>query len=288
MTDERTIDLHCHSTFSDGTLTPTELAALAAKQELSAVALTDHDNFAGWEEFKAACLLQGVEPIEGVEISSIWEGAPERPKTVDILGYLFDPANPALAGKLAWMRRVRVDRNGMILEKLADLGILITREELAAEAGSEVIGRPHFAALMVRKGYCRTTKECFDLYLADNAKAWVPKARLSPVEAVELIRGAGGRPVIAHPYVLPLGTNEAAWRAFLEPLCAAGLAGLECLYSEHTHEQTLFYKRLALSLGLIPTGGSDFHGGNRPGVSLGRGHGALRVSYDVLDQLRAC
>jgi predicted metal-dependent phosphoesterase TrpH len=279
------VDLHCHSTFSDGTLTPTELAAEAKKRELVALALTDHDNLNGWSEFRQACEAQGIEPIPAVEISSTWTDAPDRPRTIDVLGYFVDPDDHELTERLAWMLRVRRDRNGMILEKLNELGCPISREELAAEAGSDVIGRPHFASAMLKKGYVKTRQQAFDKYLADGAAAHVPKARILPTEAIALIRAAGGCPVLAHPGAYPI-KREKDYRALIEPMVEAGLTGIETYYPGHTAQQRDFFYKVAKESGLVPTGGSDFHGENRPDIYLGKGDGTVNVMYETVEALK--
>lgn len=285
MTSPRLIDLHCHSTCSDGTFTPRQLAARAHRNGLSAVALTDHDNYAGYTEFREACTHHGIEAVTGVEISATWDDAPGRPRGVDILGYGFDPTDPTLRSKLDFVRRARVDRNGLIVERLNELGIPITVEMIRAEAGSEVVGRPHIARALVRMKVVADMSMAFDRYLADGAAAHVPKARLTLEETIGLIRAAGGFTSLAHPFVNPLKT-EADFRAFLEPLVAAGLGGIEVMYSDHTAHQEDMLRGLARELGLVATGGSDFHGDNRPQVDLGRGFGALRVPYRVLEEIR--
>jgi predicted metal-dependent phosphoesterase TrpH len=274
------IDLHVHSTFSDGSLTPAQLAGRGREIGLKALALTDHDTTAGLAALAAACGGGGgPEPVPGVEISvDVAKG------TLHMLGYYVDASNAALEKTLARIREGREDRNRVILDKLRALGMALEWDEVAAYAGEDVVGRPHFARAMAARGYVSSTAEAFDRYLAKGKPAYTERFRLLPAESVAAIRAAGGVPVLAHPFTLELSAAALAARA--AELKEAGLGGIEAYYSEHSSGQTEQYVRLARSLDLAVTGGSDFHGENNPAIRLGVGFGSLRVPDDLLEDLR--
>jgi predicted metal-dependent phosphoesterase TrpH len=250
-----------HSTFSDGTYTPKELVLLGKRQKTRVMSLTDHDTVSGVPRFLRECTRQGLRGIAGVELSA------QAPYTLHILGYAFDPTSDNLAKKLETLRQAREERNVHILEKLEDLNMPLTLEEVLREAGDEVIGRPHFAKAMVRRGYVRSTDEAFARYLERGKPAYASRDRLSPEECLRLIREARGVPVLAHPIQTKLDDQEL--EILLKKLKDQGLWGLESLYAMHTPEQQLHYLRMGDRVGLYPTGGSDFHGNNRTGRSLG-------------------
>lgn len=274
------IDLHSHSTFSDGTETPASLAAAGMAAGLRALALTDHDNTRGAEPFLAACRERGLTGLSGVELSA---EVPEG--TLHILGYGIDPCHPELCEKLGWVMDGRDWRNRQILRKLQGAGVALEWEEVAALAGEDVVGRPHFAQAMVKRGFASHTQEAFDRYLAKGAAAYVDRFRLSPAEGIALIRAAGGVAGIAHPFTWEQDDGRLA--AKLAELKDAGLQAIEAYYSEHAPETTIAYLRLAARLGLLVTGGSDYHGSSKPELALGRGFGSLCVPDDLLPPLLA-
>lgn len=285
--DQRPIDLHCHSTFSDGTLTPTQLVAEATRAGLAALALTDHDTFDGWPELEAAARDAPLEVIPGVELSTRHPFPGSRERRLDLLCYGFDPAAPEFGERLAELRARRTRRNAAMAERLRGLGLDVSLEEATAEAGAGgVVGRPHFARVMLRKGYIATLAEAFEKYIGDDGPGHVQKENLTTIEAITLASRAGARCAIAHPGELRI-TSFDTWRAVLAPMVDAGLAGIEALYAEHRPEQVRFFRDLADAFGLVATGGSDFHGANRPGVRLGVGRGNLLVPYEVLRELKA-
>jgi len=265
------IDLHTHSTASDGTYSPAELVRLAVKEGLSALALTDHDTVEGLAEARTEAERLGLAFVPGVEISVRFAG----PGHCHILGYFVDPASENLRETLGLLQRARAERNRKMVEKLRALGIEITLEELESKAGGGEIGRPHFAALLVEKGVVRRVEEAFEKYLRKGAPAYVPKARLTEEEAFSAIRAAGGLPVLAHPVHLGLSPEELA--AYVSRLREMGLAGIEAYYTDHSPEFTALCLDLARRFDLVVTGGSDFHGRNKPDIKLGRGFGNLRV-----------
>jgi len=269
-----------HSIFSDGTLPPEEIVAAAATARLTAVALTDHDTTEGLPRFFAAAQQHAVRGIAGVEIS-----AEHHPGALHMLGYFFDPAHTGLQNKLAQLRAGRTERNQKILKHLQALGLELTWDEVHALAGGEVVGRPHFARALIARGHVKDKDEAFSKFLARGRPAYAERFRLSPADAIEMIRAARGVPVLAHPCSLKLGQKQL--RALLLELRDAGLGGVEVHHSEHNPCQTRLYHRMATDLGLAMSGGSDFHGALMPDIRLGWGFGRLRVPDDLLPALEA-
>ncbi|MFH0880101.1 MAG: PHP domain-containing protein [Lentisphaerota bacterium] len=274
------IDLHAHSTFSDGSLTPEELIDLAVANGLTAVALTDHDSTKGLPLFLKAAEELPVRAVPGVEISADFS-----PGTMHMLGYFIRYDEADLNQHLAWIRNGREMRNAEILHKLNALGCHITWEEVACHAGEDVVGRPHFAQAMIAKKFVSGKDEAFDRYLGRGKPAYAERRRLSPAASVKLIRDAGGVPVLAHPFTLKLDSREL--KKTLIELRSAGLEGLEVIYSEHTADMQREYLGMAKDLNLVATGGSDFHGAMSPDIKLGTGFGGLRIPDDIVPQLEA-
>lgn len=270
------IDLHTHSTASDGTFPPREVVRLAKERRLKALALTDHDTIAGLPEAVTAGQELGIEVISGVEIS-----AKHLQGSMHILGYFLDYENDRLAQRLAVLQQARKDRNPRIIAKLNQLGIPLTMEQVERISGGGQVGRPHIARALYQGGFVRSLQEAFDIYLGNNGRAYVSKFRFSPEEAIAMIRDARGIPVLAHPFTLGLETSETL-RPLLKELMALGLAGIECYYPEHSSGQEGLYLFLARELGLLITGGSDFHGDNKPEVNLGRITCAPLLVYDLV------
>lgn len=274
------IDLHMHSTFSDGSLTPEELVELAAKAGITAMALTDHDGMMGIDRFMAACQIHGIRGIPGVEISIEHSGG-----TLHMLGYFIDQHNARIVEALARLRRGREERNQFILERLNSLGLPLTWEDVSSLAKEDVVGRPHFAQAMITKGHVKNKEEAFDKYLGKGKPAYVERDRFTVDESIALIREAGGVPVLAHPCTLNMGRRRL--REFLAELGAKGLQGIEAYYSEHSHEQERFCMNMARDLGWVVTGGSDFHGAMNPHIHLGIGFGSLNIPDELVDLLHA-
>ncbi len=271
-------DLHVHSTFSDGTLTPTQLIDKAVELGLSAIALTDHDSTNGVAEFQRAAQGKPIQTIAGVEVSADFS-----PGTMHLLGYFVAPAHPNLARHLEWIREGRLYRNREILHRLVQLGFHLTWDEVAAYAGEDNIGRPHFASAMVAKGYARDRNDAFRKYLARGKPAYADRRRLPPGETMALIREAGGLPVLAHPVTLDLGPWEL--RRLLTDLRNKGLEGMEIYYPEHGREQLRQYRKLAKTFGLVATGGTDFHGAATADMAFGPPLGSLAVPADLIEGL---
>ncbi len=272
-------DLHAHTTASDGSLSPTELVRLAANTGLAGLAVTDHDTTTGLQEASAAAQEAGIAFVPGVELSMKYEGH------FHLLGYFIRPGHPGLDGRLAEIRQLRDLRNAAMVGKMNDLGLRIDLEEVESEAGGEVVGRPHMAMVLQKKGYVGSTQEAFDRFLTRGAPCYVPKAQLTPEEGIALVRAAGGVPTVAHPFTLHLEDAELE-RRLLE-WRDHGLGGLECYYPAHSVEQTVYYLRLAERLRLVPTGGSDFHGASKPQVRLGCVYQGQGIPTEMLNRLRA-
>jgi predicted metal-dependent phosphoesterase TrpH len=273
------IDLHTHSHFSDGSLTPEELVERAAGVGVTGLALTDHDTTEGLPSFLAACTAHGITGVPGVEISAEWSHG-----TMHVLGYFMDPADAGLQAGLTRIRGGRAARNVQILAKLQELGTGITWDEVVAFAGSDVIGRPHFALALIQKGVVGNKQRAFSRFLAKGSPAYFDRFRLSPHDALALIRGAGGVPVLAHP-----NTLRATWaklRRIVADLVDHGLGGIETYYSEHSPNTVERLGNMARDFDLVTTGGSDFHGSLNPDIEIGRGFGQLKVPNAVLEALR--
>jgi predicted metal-dependent phosphoesterase TrpH len=273
----KNIDLHTHTTASDGSFAPAEVVTMAHEAGLYALAITDHDTTAGVAEALAAGEKLTLEVVPGVELSVDHA----RLGSLHILGYFIQPGHPDLAGRLEDIRGGRGKRNEKILARLAELECPLKLEEIEQIAGGEVIGRPHLAQAMVKHGYVKTTQEAFDLYLARGKPAYMERERMSPEEAVGRIRRAGGVAVWAHPGLV--GLEESELEREVLKLVSAGLCGIECHYPEHSPQTTGLLLKLCRRHDLAPTGGSDFHGAAKPAVKLG----ALQVPADLLEGLRA-
>ncbi|NIT37373.1 MAG: PHP domain-containing protein [candidate division Zixibacteria bacterium] len=274
------VDLHIHTTFSDGSLTPAEVVWRAVDLGLAAIAITDHDGVDGNAEAFAEGAQNGLEVITGVEISCDF-----TPANVHVVGLFIDPTNEGLAEALADVREYRKRRNPKILAKLAELGMAIDLEEVAAKAKGKTIGRPHIAEVMVDKAYVADFQEAFEKYLAHNKPAYVPRRRISAEEGVDLIHGAGGLAFLAHPgvYALPPRILENV----VFKLARVGLDGVEVYYSDHLPTDTAFLKRLVDEYDLLAGGGTDFHGAAKPGVEVGIGRGDLKIPYELVARMKA-
>jgi len=273
------IDLHTHSTASDGKLSPSELMRHAHAMGIEVIALTDHDTLSGLEEASAEASQLGIELIPGVEIS-----AENDPGTLHMLGYFVDPSDAELVDTLSWLRGGRDDRNHMILAKLDELGCPLPWAEVEALAGGDSMGRPHIATAMLNRGYVATFKEAFDRYLGKGAAAYTDREKMTPQLSIERIRCAGGLPVLAHPQTLSLTEDELS--DLLSRLASMGLVGVEAYYYSHSAEETALYCSLADKYGLIVTGGSDFHGPGMLETRLGVGVGNLNIPRSVVDDLK--
>jgi len=275
------IDLHAHTSCSDGSLTPRQLVALATEVGLSAVAITDHDSVEGVDEGLAAGAEYGVEVVPGVEIPLEFERF-----TLDMLGYfLCGTPTDEFRARLERLRRERDDRNAQILAKLSELGFPLEAAELAEAADGEAVGRPHIGEAMRRRGYVDSITEAFERFLRRGAPAFVDRRRLGLSEAVSLICSSGGVPVIAHPGIIR--TDASGLERLVREAVRLGAGGLECHYPLHdagTLERCL---ALAAKYGLVATGGSDFHGAMKPESRLGHGYAGEPIPDSVLAELKA-
>ncbi len=273
------IDLHVHSVFSDGTNTPAELIAMAEERGLTAMALTDHDTVGGIKSLLAAARGSSVEAVPGIELSAECERG-----TMHILGYFIDPNCGELLEKIDKVRAGREDRNMEILKKLNKLGYVLLWSDVEKQAGCDVIGRPHFADALVKRGHVKNRKAAFDLLLAKGRPAYVERYRYTARECIELIRQAGGISVLAHPATIYLPDDQL--RGVIMGMKKQGLGGLEVYYAEHKPENISKFSSWAEEIGLICTGGTDYHGANTPDLKLGTGFGQLHVPDSTLDLLK--
>ncbi|HEX8858095.1 MAG TPA: PHP domain-containing protein [Actinomycetes bacterium] len=269
-------DLHTHSTCSDGTLRPSEVVDLALRRDLAGIALTDHDTTAGLDEARGAARDRGLAVLTGCELSAEHEGQP-----VHVLGYAFDPAEPDFRAKREWIREGRVGRAERMVRRMRELGADVRFERVLELAGSASVGRPHIARAMVEAGVVPDVAGAFSQeWIGTGGRAYVPKVAVTPVEAVELIRGAGGVVVLAHPSI------HAGAKAVPEPviraMAAAGMAGLEVDHPDQPEEDRAHWRELAAELGLEPTGSSDCHG-----ALYGYRMGVCRTPEPVLERLLA-
>lgn len=269
---KRLVDLHTHSTASDGWLTPAQLVEEASRRGLGILALTDHDTIAGIEPARDAAARAGVELIPGIELSSN-----SGPNEVHILGYFIDPSSPVLEAELRRLVGQRNDRNRAIVDRLNQLGLPVTNKQVEDIAAGGTIGRPHIARAMIERGYVETIAQAFDEYLASGKAAYVPRKKVMPEDAVSLVRAAGGVAVLAHP----MSAGELA--PLLDRLVAAGLAGMEVFYGEYSRTTRNHLQVIAERWNLIPTGGSDFHG---EGFKEGRVLGSVDVPAASVERLR--
>lgn len=269
------VDLHVHTSASDGTLTPAEAAGYAAERGLAAIAVTDHDTCTGVAGAMATGADCGVEVVSGIELSVEYRGL-----GVHILGYFLDPADPALSALLDWVVSERERRNEAIAAAMRADGIPVTAEGLRERSPGAVIGRPHFAAALIERGLAKDTRDAFDRFLGKGRKYHRPRTYIPMDAAFEAIRAAGGKAVFAHPFQYALPEPELLVLA--RTLADAGIRGIECIYSGYSAEQVQYLKDLAGYYGLCVTGGSDFHGARKPRIALG----GVDVPYELLERLR--
>lgn len=273
------IDLHAHTTASDGSLSSNELIKLAHKIGLSAIGITDHDTTAGLPPALAAGKENKVEVVPGIELSVSYPTG-----RCHLLGYFIQHDNRKLNGRLEEILENRRRRNERLTSRLQDLGIPITLKMALEEAGGEVLARPHFALAMVRLGVVSNPQEAFDRYLGEGAAAYVPKDKISFAEGIELIHDAGGLAVLAHPLTLELPVSGLADR--MPEMKRQGLDGIEALYNRHQPGDNRALSQIARNFGLLITGGSDFHGAGKPGVRLGEVVNKKPLDDEILRKLR--
>ena len=276
------IDLHVHSSYSDGTDSPAELVALALSLGLSAFALTDHDTTAGLTDARAALAASGASDrlriIPGVEISAAY-----KDRDIHILGLFIDPDNAALSSALQLARDNRIARNRTMLQRLCDAGYPMTETELTQDSDAACIGRMHFANALVARGYAKNTQDAFQRFIGLDCPYYVPRDYTTPEDAISLIRGAGGIAILAHPLLYHLDRPEL--EQLITQLISFGLAGLEAIYTANSTEDEQYVRTLASRNGLLISGGSDYHGSNKPHINMGSGRGNLRIPETILTSL---
>lgn len=287
----KAVDLHVHSNRSDGSFTPSELVDYAMGKKLAAFALTDHDTVDGLDEAagRAEQLRRTLpanearnvpEVVPGIEFSTEYQG-----QDVHIVGLDIDHRRGPFAARLQVFVDSRVERNRKMCRLLTKAGIEITYEALMEEFPNAVITRAHYARYMLNHGYIQNMKEAFERYIGDQCPCYVPREKVTPVQAVDLILQADGIPVLAHPILYHMSDDRLA--KLTGELKDAGLAGIEAVYSTYTPHEERQIRELAARYRLCLSGGSDFHGTNKPGLDLGTGYGSLFVPYEFLENLRA-
>lgn len=269
------IDLHTHSTASDGTLTPTELVIEARKAKLYAIALTDHDSVSGIDELMEAGIKYNMRTIAGVELSTEYEGT-----EIHVVGLFIDTENYDLLRQLKEFRQSRSNRNLKMIDLLREQGFQITAEEILERNPDAVIARPHIARFLADTHQVKDMQEAFDKYIGEGCSCYVERYKISPMQAVELIRSAHGVSVLAHPCLYNI--SDDVMKKMLKEMKKAGLDGIEAIYSRNQPSDEEKYRALADKYGLILSGGSDFHGENKPEIHLGTGMGDLVVPKKVL------
>lgn len=275
------VDLHLHTTASDGVCSPVEIVRYAKMKGLQAIAITDHDTIEGLSEGLSEGQRIGFEVIPGIEIS-----AEHSPGSMHLLGYFIDIDNTLLLERLRFLQKARAERNPRMVEKLNRLGLNITYKEVLRASGGGQVGRPHFAQVLLEKGYVRSFQEAFDRFLKKGAPAYLDKFRFKANEAIDLIRQSGGVAVLAHPNTL--GLNGAAeLKVLIRQLLEQGLQGIEVYYPEHSPVEVTQYKSLAEGFGLIVTGGTDYHGIEGSDLEIGIGRGEMRLPYSMVENLKA-
>lgn len=278
------VDLHVHSVFSDGTFTPSELVDLAIENDLVAFALTDHDTVDGIDEAKNAAKDSTIDVIPGVELSCEYTISRDRKKEIHILGYQLDWKQKELCDTLTMVAEERDNRNKKMCKNLSDAGFPIDYQSLISRFGNTILTRAHFARFLLEKGAIPSIDAAFKKILAQDGPYFVMRKYLTPQKGIELIKKAGGIPVLAHPLLYKLSVSEI--RALIVELKDYGLQGIEAMYSRNHGTDEAFIRKLADEYDLIITGGSDFHGANKPDIELGRGEGNLRVPVMLLENLK--
>ncbi len=270
------IDLHTHTTASDGSDSPRELIKRAKEGGLCAIAVTDHDTTDGLDEAVAAGKEFGVEVIPGIELSCNFE------TQMHLLGLFINRNCPRLQEELQMQVKHREERNLLMLQRLNQLGFSITVDDMRTLTTGTVWGRAHFAKLLFEKGYTKSVKEGFDAYLSQDGPVYVKRERLQPEKAIQLVLDAGGIPVLAHMHSLKLDLPHL--KDLLIRLKQAGLMGAEVIYTEYTREQTKAYTALIEEVGLLKSGGSDYHGAMKPQIPLSAEH--LKIPYTMLKEIK--
>ncbi len=273
------IDLHVHSNASDGTYTPSQVVALAVEKGLSAMALTDHDTISGIPEAQAAAAGLPIEIIPGIEISCVYQG-----KEIHILGLYVNPDDQEFRTAAEGLRLIRDKRNETMMLRFQEAGMDLTLEEILEKNPGTVITRAHIARLLMEKGYVKTMDQAFRKYLDYGGPYCPPKEEITPEYAMKILTNSKASPVLAHPYQYRLGDQKT--EELVCYLTSLGLHGLEVYHSSNNQYESGKLKKLALKYGLFSAGGSDFHGDNKPDISIGSGRGGLRITSLLLDDIK--
>lgn len=273
------VDLHVHSTKSDGSFTPSELVDYALEKGLSAFALTDHDTTEGLAEAFRAAEGKEIEVIPGIEFSTEYQG-----KDIHILGLYIDYEGEEFRKYLADFQQSRTIRNEKMCKKLSEHGVDITYEKLKERFPGAVLTRAHYAKFLWQEGYVSGMKEAFERYIGDHAPCFLPREKVTPAQAVKLILRAGGVPILAHP--LLYGMSDDRLEELVAELKEEGLAGLEAVYSTYNSAEERKMKALAKKYDLLISGGSDFHGSTKPGLDMAVGYGKLFIPYEILEHIK--
>lgn len=273
------VDLHTHTTESDGSFTPEELIAEAKRVGLSAIAITDHDTVTGIKKAALAAADCDIELIPGVELSTDYHG-----KEVHIVGLYIDPENKSFLSHLQEFKEKRENRNAAMVAKLQKEGFAITMEELKAQNPNCVITRGNIARFLYEHGMIPSIQTAFEKYIGDNCPCFVDRFKISSADGVRLIKEAGGTAILAHPLLYHM--SDAVLCQMLDELKAAGLDGMEAIYCTYTPGEERQMKELAHKYGLLPSGGSDFHGKTKPNLNLGTGYGKLFIPYEILSNIK--
>jgi len=274
-----TIDLHIHSNHSDGSHTPREIVRMAEKKGMKTIAIADHDTLTHIKETRAASEEVGCEAFAGVEVSADFSGG-----TMHLLGYFVDPDNDELFDMLDRFRGARNERNPKIIEKLNTLGCAITFEDVVREAAGSSVGRPHIARVMVRKGLVQNMEEAFQKYLAKGAPAYVNRERFPAQKIIQVIHRAGGLAFLAHPKQLNLSIPDL--HVLVGQLVADGLEGIEVYSSGHTREEMETYSVIAKEYNVLMSGGSDFHGSNKPDIDMGFVGEGIELDTNMVEKMK--
>lgn len=278
LTAKDRVDLHLHSTFSDGTETPEAILRAAAAANIKALALTDHDTLAGISKAQKAGDAVGIPVIAGAELSTAWKG-----KEIHIVGLFLDTQDPVFKKELSEMLAKRIDRNKKMAQLLTQRGLPVDYDELERESRGTVT-RANFARYMLQKGYVNSIAQAFAEYIGDGCPCFVSREKTPAVKAVQMIHENGGAAVLAHPLQYHLGKD--GLKDLVQSLAEAGLDGIECYYSTFTPSDTCDMLALASQFDLLASGGSDFHGKNKPDIALGTGRGSLFVPGDLVYPLQ--
>lgn len=276
------IDLHTHTTASDGTFTPEEIVDYAIKKNLAAIAITDHDTIRGIKKAKHYLSDNNIlEIISGIELST---NDPNYKSDIHIIGLFIDENNAVFVDNLESIINSRNNRNKKMIKKLNHIGISITLEDVIESATDGVITRAHFAQALLQKGYVDNMRDAFSKYIGNGCVGYVSREKLSPKRAIEMILACGGIPILAHPTLYDLNLRDLSQLIHQLKLC--GLKGIEGIYSTYTKSEEKYIKDLARQYNLLITGGSDFHGKNKSNIDLGTGRGNLKIPYDILVSLK--